>query len=91
MWFIIGLLVGLFSITLVWWLRKSQIALRWHESLIGGVGFLLLLYTIQNTIGFLTEIEPTAAAFTAAFLGLPALVLVGVAFQLVIRRRKTTA
>jgi hypothetical protein len=91
MWFIIGIFIGIISIGFVWWLKRKNVTLRWHEWLIGGVGFLLLLYTVQNTFGFLTEIEPTAAALTAAFLGIPALVLLGMAWQLVVRRRKLPA
>jgi len=88
MWFVIGIIASAILISSIWWLNMKNITPRWYEWLIGGIGFVLFFYAIQNTLGFLREIEPTAAGFTAAFFGIPALILVAVAFRLVFERRK---
>ena len=88
MWFIIGIVAGVAVLALVLWLRSRNLAVKWYEWLIGALGLVLLLYTIQNVVGLLTEIEPTATWMFALVIGLPALILLAVAWQLVARRQR---
>ncbi|GAI40852.1 putative reductive dehalogenase anchoring protein (rdhB) [marine sediment metagenome] len=88
MWFIIGIVLGVAMLALVLWLRGRNIKVTWYEWLIGVLGLALLLYTIQNVVGLLTEIEPTATWMFALVIGLPALILLAVAWQLVARRQR---
>ncbi|MBA7687060.1 hypothetical protein ES703_95520 [subsurface metagenome] len=88
MWLIIGLIVGAALLALVLWLRGRDIKVTWYEWLIGIVGLLLLLFTIQNFTGSFAELEPTAAYMFLLVTGLPALILLAVAWQLIARRQR---
>jgi len=88
MWLIIGLVLGAGLFALVSWLRNKNISVNWYEWLIGIVGLALLVYTIQNITGSFAEFEPTAAWLFLLVLGLPAVILMVVAWQLVARRQK---
>ena len=88
MWFIVGIGVGVAVLALVLWLRSRNIKVTWYEWLIGVLGLVLLLYTIQNVVGFITEIEPTATWMVALVIGLPALILLAVTWQLIARRQR---
>jgi len=90
MWLIIGLLLGALILGLVTWLRGKDISLTWYEWLIGAIGTLLLLLTIQNVVGSYAELEPGAATMFLLFLGLPALILLAVAGGLVARRQRAS-
>ncbi len=90
MWFIIGIGIGAAVLTLVLWLRSRNIKVTWYEWLIGALGLALLLYTIQNVVGFLTEIEPTATWMVALIIGLPAIILLAVSWQLIARRQRAS-
>ena len=88
MWFIIGIVLGAILLGLLIWLRSKDIKVTWYEWLIGIVGLLLLLFTIQNFFGSFAELEPTAAWMFWLVTGLPAIILLGVAWQLAWRRNK---
>ena len=88
MWLIIGLVAGAALLALVLWLKGRDIKVAWYEWLMGLVGLLLLLFTIQNFTGSLAELEPTAAYMFLLVTGLPSLILLAVAWQLVARRQR---
>lgn len=90
MWFIIGLALGALLLGFVMYLRNKNIKLVWYEWLIGIAGFLLLLFTVQNFFGSFEEIEPTAAWMFLLVLGLPAVILLAIAWQLAARRYKAS-
>jgi uncharacterized membrane protein len=89
MWLIIGLIVGAAILGLSVWLRNKGINLTWYEWLIGAIGLVLLLFTIQNFFGSQAELEPNAAYMFLLVTGLPALILLAVAWQLAARRSKS--
>jgi len=76
MWLIIGLLLGLGLIGLVFWLRSQKIRVTWYEWLLGVVGLLLLLFSLQNYQASLAALEPVAPGMFLLVFGLPGLVLV---------------
>ncbi len=88
MWFIIALVVGVGLTALVMWLRSRDISVTWYEWLIGVLGLVLLLFTIQNSVTAITELESTASMMFLLVLGLPALILLAVAWQLIARRQR---
>ncbi len=88
MWLIIGLIAGAAVLGLVLWMRNMAVTVKWYEWLIGAIGILLLLFTIQNFAGSLAELESTAANMFLLVSGLPALILLAVAWQLVARRQR---
>ena len=88
MWLIIGLVAGAAIVGLVLWMRGRNVTMKWYEWLIAAVGVFLLFFTIQNYAGSLVEIESTAANMFLLVTGLPAIILLAVAWQLVARRQR---
>ena len=88
LWLPIAVIVGAGLVALVLWLRSRDIKVTWYEWLIGGVGLLLLLYTIQNFVTAFAELESQAAWMFLLVLGLPALILLVVSWLLVWRRQR---
>ena len=89
MWLGIGFILGGALIALIIWLINRKVKVTWYEWLIGAIGFALLVFTIQNFFGSFTELEQTAAWMFLLVTGLPALVLIVVAWQLAWRRHRT--
>jgi uncharacterized membrane protein YeaQ/YmgE (transglycosylase-associated protein family) len=87
MWLIIGLLLGALLIWLIGFLKDKGITMKWYEWVIGLIGVALLLFTIQNYVGSLAELEPTAANMFLLVTGLPAVILLVVTWQLVVRHK----
>ena len=88
MWLIIGIVAGAAILGLVIWMRSRNIDIKWYEGLIGALGLVLLFFTIQNFAGSLAELESTAANMFLLISGLPAIILLAVAWQLVARRQR---
>ena len=89
MWLIIGLIVGAAILGLALWMRNKGFSLTWYEWLIGAIGLILFLFTIQNFFGSQAELEPNAAMMFLLVTGLPALILLAVAWQLAARRSRS--
>ena len=79
MWFFIGLVIGAGLLVLVFLLHWWRIKVTWYEWLVGILGLLLLLFTIQNFTASFAEYERYAAWTFLWMLGLPALMLIGIA------------
>jgi len=75
MWFIIGLVIGTGLLALVVWLQRRKIRVAWYEWLIGTLGVLLLLFTLQNFTASFSEHEVFAAWTFLWVFGSPAIVL----------------
>ncbi len=88
MWLIIGLIAGAAVLGLVLWMRGKDVSVKWYEWLVGAIGLMLLLFTIQNYAGSLAELESTAANMFLLVSGLPAVILLAVSWQLVARRQR---
>jgi uncharacterized membrane protein len=88
MWFLIGLILGALLLGLATWMRRKNISLTWYEWLIGIVGLVLLVFTIQNFFASFTELESSAAWMFLLVVGLPALILLTVTWQLAARRQR---
>jgi len=86
MWFIIGLVIGAGLLTLALWLHSRKIKVTWYEWLIGAIGMLLLLFMIQNIVGSIAEMETIAAWQFLWLIGLPAIILLALAWWLPWRR-----
>ncbi|AII57306.1 dehalogenase [Dehalococcoides mccartyi CG1] len=80
------LAIGLYSFT--GWLRKRNVGVLWYEWLIGSVGLIMLLLAIQHLFGAMSELFPYAAWSGFAAIGIPALILLLTAWQLISRRNK---
>jgi len=86
LWLITGLIVGGGLAVLFWFLNKNNLSLKWYEWLIGAIGILLLMLTIQNFVGSFAEWEYRAAWIFLLVVGLPALILLALAGILAFRR-----
>ncbi len=86
--FLIAVLIGAGVLAVVMWMRSRDIKASWYEWLIGIVGFLLLLFALQNFFASYAEAEPNAALMFLPVLGLPALILLAVSWQLIARRQR---
>lgn len=92
MWQVItSLIVGGGIVALALWLRNQSIAVKWHEWLIGVLGLVFLLFALQNFFGSLAELEPSVAWMYMLVMGIPSLILLAVAWQLIMRRKRAMA
>jgi hypothetical protein len=76
MWLFIGILIGLATMALVFWLRSRHITLRWYEWLLGVLGLAFLFFAMQNSMAAAREFEPTAPTMFLLVLGIPAVALI---------------
>lgn len=89
-WFIIGGLLVAGIAFLINVIRKNNVSVRWYEWLIGILGMVLFLFTIQNFYTAFEELAPKAAWMFLLVTGLPSLILMAISWQLVARRQKTS-
>jgi len=87
MWFIAALIIGFALAAAIFYMRTKSIKLSWYEWVIGVIGLLLILFSIQNYIAIRGEWETKAANMFLLAVGLPGLILLAVAWQLAVRRQ----
>ncbi|BAQ34944.1 hypothetical protein [Dehalococcoides sp. UCH007] len=80
------LAIGLYSF--IGWLRKRNTGATWYEWLMGITGIVLLLMAIQHFFGAMSELFPFAAWMGLVIIGVPAIVLLAITWQLISRRSK---
>ncbi|ACZ61260.1 hypothetical protein [Dehalococcoides mccartyi] len=87
---LVGILLGAVILMVFYWIRSKHYKLTWYEWVIGILGALLLLFTIQNFLGSFAELQTLAAYLFLLVTGLPSLIMLAVVWQLVVRRAKKT-
>ncbi len=70
------------------WLLAKQVKLMWYEWLLGVLGWYLGSVALQNYGASIIETEPRAAGFLLAIFGVPALILLFLAYFLPMQRAK---
>ncbi len=85
---LIGAFIAVGIYAFIGWLRKRSIKVAWYEWLIGIIGLVLLLVAVQHYFGASAELFSFAAWMGLAIIGVPALILMLVAWQLIARRAK---
>ena len=75
---------------LVLWMRHKEITAKWYEWLLGVAGLGLLVFAVQHYFGSQAELYSTAAGLGLVFFGIPALIILAVAWQLVARRQRSS-
>jgi len=85
-----GLLVG-GLVWLVLWIRSANISVKWYEWLIGAIGLLIGIVAVENFFAAIAEFESAASWMYLLVLGLPALILLAVSVQLVLRRNRASS
>ena len=82
MWLVVGLILGIVLVALVFWLRSRKIRVAWYEWLLGVLGLLSMVFSLQNYQASVAAFEPTAPGMFLLVFGLPGLVLVLLAIAL---------
>jgi len=77
MLFILGLIVGAALLGLVLWLQHKGIAIRWYEWLLAALGFVMLIWTVNDFFGSMAEHNEAAGRIFLWLLGTPAIILIG--------------
>lgn len=91
MWLTMGLVLGGIVIgTLIWVLVKG-IKLTWYEWLMSAIGVVLLVFAIHNFVGALMENEQQASWMFLLVLGLPAIILLVISWQLAWRKHRMSS
>ena len=80
--FILGAAVAVF----VMWLISKKIYLKWYEWLIGATGFMLIVAAVQHAVSASAADYATSAWMGLLIFGIPALILLAVAWRLAVRR-----
>lgn len=88
LWFVFALALGAVLTGLVLWLRNKGISVKWYEWLIGTIGLLLLLAAGQHYFASLAERYSTAGVMGGLAFAIPALILLAVTWQLIVRRQR---
>jgi hypothetical protein len=85
---LLGFVGVIATATLVLFLIQRKIIVRWYEWILGAIAIALLFLSIQHYFGSLNEYEPRAGAFGLALLGVLAIIIAALDFQLVWRRNR---
>jgi len=89
LWFVIGLLLTVGAVYLLQYLRRSGKRTTWYDWLVGFIGLVMLLFSLQNFYGGFMEQEPLSSWMFLLFPGLPALVLMAIPAVQIWRRNRT--
>lgn len=87
-WIIFAFFLGAALVWFLVWLQKTQRSLKWYEWLIGILGIMLLIGSVQHYLGSVREDYLTPGVIGAMIFGIPALILFAVDWQLIVRRTK---
>jgi uncharacterized membrane protein len=88
MLFFIGLLLGAALLALGMFLRSRGIRPSWYEWLIATLGFMLLVFALQNYRAARADFEPVSPGVFLLIFGLPGLILMLLAAFLIWMRMK---
>ena len=91
MWLAIGFVAGGLVLALVMWLRNRGTTVAWYEWLIGAIGLILVVFSLQNVLAFEHEAAYYTGTANVMFLlifALPGIILLAVTWQLIARRAR---
>jgi hypothetical protein len=79
LWFIYGLLVGGCAMRLIVWVQEGRLVIPWYAWVIGIIALLVGSLALQTFFASFQEREPRAAWLSLIFIGVPTLILAGIA------------
>jgi len=88
--FYIGMLAGAAILALVLWVRSKGWTITWYQWLIGIVGTAFLFLTVQHYFGSMREYVNLSANLGLLYFGIPAIVLLVLAWQLAVRTNRSS-
>jgi uncharacterized membrane protein len=74
----------------VQWTRRNNMTTKWYDWTLLAIGLILLLFAIQNSITSVAENVSTAVWMWLVVVGLPALIIIVIPIQLIMRRQQAT-
>ena len=90
-WSAVFVLIAIGLLLFFQWVRRHNIPIKWYDLLIGAIGLVVLVFTMQNFVTSFMEGIPTAAWWFLLMLGVPSVVLIGVAVLQIWRRGRVKA
>lgn len=88
-WLILTFILGAAITWFVLWSRNNNVSLKWYDWLVGALGILLVIAATQHFFGSLREDYFQPGMLGALSFGIPGLILLAVAWQLIARRQRT--
>ncbi len=89
MWVVSGAIAAAFLLLMASFFKSKGHAVKWYAWLTGIIAVVLVLFTAQNYFGSQAEFWPKAANMFLVIGGLPALILLIVTWQLIVRTKVT--
>lgn len=86
-WFLMAAIAIGLLIALGMFLSKKGKVTKWYDWVIIGIALLMGFFAVQNYFGSISEFEEEAASMFLVIVGIPALLLLGVAAALIVRRK----
>ena len=81
--FILGLLIGAALVALAVWLQRVGVVVKWYSWLLGCLGFVLALLAFNEFFTSMAEHDERAGRVLLLIVGIPGLILLGLAVFLV--------
>jgi hypothetical protein len=78
-WFLYGLVTGAGGMRLIMWVIQENVTVGWYVWLIAALALLLGTLTGQHFFASYKEMEPKAAWMGVLVMGVPTLILAGIA------------
>ncbi|MDA8226735.1 MAG: hypothetical protein M0T74_03360 [Desulfitobacterium hafniense] len=75
LWLVFGLVLGFVFYWLLAGVKSGKRVIKVYQWVLGIISVSLLLFTIQNVLGFQRELEPSAAWFMVVSTGIPAIII----------------
>ena len=88
LFYAVSVIVALAVGALVVWLIKSGVSVRWWEWLMGVIGVILIIVTLQHVFATFVENQPAALWPGVLTFGVPAIILLAIAGQFIARRQR---
>jgi hypothetical protein len=87
MYLVVGFVLGMILVTMISLSLSKKIVTKWYDWLLGLIGLILLLFTLQNYFASTATMEPMAPRMFLLVFGIPAVIIVATSFLLVWQRQ----
>ena len=89
-WVVASVVLAFIIYFFVQWTRRNNKTTKWYDWTLLAIGLVLLLFAIQNSITSVEENVSTAVWMWLVVVGLPALIIITIPIQLILRRQRAT-
>lgn len=88
---LMGMIVIGSVLLFIYFIQTKHWSVKWYDWVVGGLGLLLFIFSLQNMVTAFQEEQAFAAGMYLVFPGIVALIMLAVAALGVFRRSKRTA